>query len=81
MRIAIPLIIVIALIMAGVLLRDSGGRGAGMFIFAFVVVILLSALPVILGRLATRPGADIAAGTPPTVANLEGDEPPSASAH
>lgn len=59
MRVVAALIVLVSLLVGVMLLRESGGRGAGMVVFAILVVIVLSALPVVLGRLtASRKGDD-----------------------
>lgn len=53
-RYAVALILLLVLVVAGSLLAATGGRDAGMILFAISVVIVLSVLPVIGGRLVSR---------------------------
>jgi hypothetical protein len=75
MRVVLGVIVVVAAVIGATLLRESGGRGAGMVAFALVVVVALSSLPVVLGRLASRGGAEPTRHEPPSVVRVD-DEPP-----
>lgn len=75
MRVVAAVIVLVSLLVGVMLLRESGGRGTGMVVFAILVVIVLSALPVVLGRLTASRKGDGAGADERRVVVLD-EEPP-----